>query len=517
MTKALSPSVRTVVDLLRDAADRLPERDSYVFLDGEGREIRTVNRAALELRARALGAHLVEQGLSGERALLVYPPGLEFLEAFYGCLFAGVVAVPVYPPDMNRFERSLAKLDAIHANARPAALLTTTEIAGMVGALNERSPVLAGARWLTTDDVPSTVAEAWRPQAIDERSLAFLQYTSGSTSSPKGVMVSHANMLANWELQRVHMGIGPETTAVSWLPLYHDMGLLGAATQAIYSDGLAVLMEPHTFLRRPVTWLEALSRYKSGKIITAGPNFAYDLAVRKVSSEAVSKLDLSCVTSALIAAEPIRAETVDRFAQHFGPAGFRRTSFFPAYGLAEATLIVTGARLTDGPIARSFDREALTRGTAAFPTEGTGTSRTSLVSSGQRITDDQTILIVGPETHVRCADRTIGEIWISGSSVACGYWENPSATRELFEARLTTGEGPFLRTGDLGFLDDGELFLTGRIKDLVIIHGVNHAPQDLELTAERAHPAIRRGCSAAFSVPSAEGVEQLVIVAEVDL
>ena len=522
MTKALSPSVRTVVDLLRDAADRLPERDAYIFLDGEGREIRTVNRAALELRARALGAHLIEQGLSGERALLVYPPGIEFLEAFYGCLFAGVVAVPVYPPDMNRFERSLAKLDAIHANARPAALLTTTEIAGMVGALNERSPVLAGARWLTTDDVPSTVAEAWRPQAIDERSLAFLQYTSGSTSSPKGVMVSHANMLANWELQRVHMGIGPETTAVSWLPLYHDMGLLGAATQAIYSDGQAVLMEPYTFLRRPVTWLEALSRYKGGKIITAGPNFAYDLAVRKVSAEAVSKLDLSSVTSALIAAEPIRAETVDRFAQHFGPAGFRRTSFFPAYGLAEATLIVTGARLTDGPIARSYDRDALTRGTATARAEGgatsptSPTSQTSLVSSGQRITEDQAILIVDPDTHVRRRDRTIGEIWISGSSVASGYWENPSATRELFEARLTTGEGPFLRTGDLGFLDDGELFLTGRIKDLVIIHGVNHAPQDLELTAERAHRAIRRGCSAAFSVPSAEGVEQLVIVAEVD-
>jgi 8-amino-7-oxononanoate synthase len=515
MTKAHSPSVRTVVDLLRDAADRLPDRDTYIFLDGEGREIRTVNRAALELRARALGAYMVEQGLGGERALLVYPPGIEFLEAFYGCLFAGVVAVPVYPPDMNRFERSLAKLDAIHADARPAALLTTTEIAGMVGALNERSPVLAGARWLTTDDVPSTLAEAWRPQAIDERSLAFLQYTSGSTSSPKGVMVSHANMLANWELQRVHMGIGPETTAVSWLPLYHDMGLLGAATQAVYSDGLCVLMEPYTFLRRPVTWLEALSRYK-GKIITAGPNFAYDLAVRKVSSEAVSKLDLRDVASALIAAEPIRAETVDRFAHHFGPAGFRRSSFFPAYGLAEATLIVTGARLSEGPIAKSFDRDALTRGTAVLRAGGTEEARTSLVSSGQRITDDQEILVVDPDTHVRCKDRTIGEIWVSGSSVACGYWQNPSATRELFGAMLSTGEGPFLRTGDLGFLDDGELFLTGRIKDLVIIHGVNHAPQDLELTAERAHPAMRRGCSAAFSVPSAEGVEQLVIVAEVD-
>ncbi|HSF43369.1 MAG TPA: AMP-binding protein, partial [Thermoanaerobaculia bacterium] len=495
MTPPPSLSAPPLLRLLRERAAEAPGRTGFRFLDATGAEAEVLTLGELDLRARTVAASLEEAGAVGERALILHPPGLGFVTSFLGCLYAGTVAVPAYPPGRNR---PPARLRSIAADARPRVVLAPAPIASTGRALAEKVPELGGVRWIDTDRLDPGLAEAWRETAPAPDAPAFLQYTSGSTSEPKGVVVTHGNLLHNEEAIRGAFGLSESSVVVGWLPLYHDMGLIGNVLQPLYAGAEAILMAPLSFLQRPALWLEAVSRYRA--TTSGGPNFAYDLCVRKVSEEEKAALDLSGWTVAFNGAEPVRAETVERFAQAFAPCGFRREAFYPCYGLAEATLFVTGGAPGEPPVVR--------------PVEAASPGSRPVVGCG-RAAAGQTVRIVDPESRAPVAPGRVGEIWVSGPSVAAGYWDRPAETERTFGARLAGGEGPYLRTGDLGFLADGELFVTGRLKDLIILRGRNHYPQDLERTAEASHEALRPGGGAAFSVDLG-GEERLVILHEVE-
>ncbi|MHA7627475.1 amino acid adenylation domain-containing protein [Corallococcus sp. M7] len=487
----MSPA--SLIELLRLRSAEAPGDQGYTFLvDGESEEA-ALTYGEFDRQARAIGAWLQANGARGERALLLFPPGNEYLTAFFGCLYAGVVAVPAYPPDVTRLNRSLPRLEAMVRDARARFVLTTEMIHGMAGMLFEQAPELAGLTWVATDALAPGLEDGWKDPGITGDALAFLQYTSGSTGSPKGVMLTHRNLLANLALIHRAFGHSRDSKGVIWLPPYHDMGLIGGLLQPLYGGFPVVLMSPIAFLQRPFRWLQAVSRY--GATTSGGPNFAYDLCVRKVSAEERATLDLSRWKVAFNGAEPIRPETLERFHEAFAPQGFRREAFYPCYGLAESTLIVTGHALGTAPV----------------------TDGVNLVGSG-RVLEGNTVRLVDARTARECAPGEEGEIWVAGASVGQGYWERPEESERVFRAKVE-GEGSdggrYLRTGDLGVLRGGELFVTGRIKDLIILRGRNLYPQDVESTTVRVHSALRPGCTAAFSV-ELEGEERLVIVQEVD-
>ncbi|MGW4400384.1 AMP-binding protein [Amycolatopsis nivea] len=504
----MSEPVDTVADLVRVRAQDQPGRVGYTFLaDGDEEELDLtyldVHRAALGVAARLRDAGV----RPGDRAILLLPPGLDYLVAFFGCLHAGVVAVPLYPPDPFQLDRSVPRLASVVADADAVAALTITPLLGFLDELTRRAPLLGELRWLSADDAPPADLDA-APVAIAPDSVAMLQYTSGSTADPKGVMVTHANLLHNSARIRELFRTGPESRGVSWLPPYHDMGLIGGLIQPLYAGASTVLLSPLHFLEKPLRWLRAVDRYRV--TTSGGPNFAYDLCARKADPAEIATWDLSCWEVAFNGAEPVRPATLRRFAETFAPAGFRAEAFLRCYGLAEATLIVTGvggafAGPVSGPL--SLDPEALSRD-AAEPADGTGTG-TELLSCGPSL-PGQRVEIVDPASGRPLPDGRTGEIWVSGPSVAAGYWRQPDLTARTFHARLDGGGPDFLRTGDLGFRHDGELVVTGRSKDLIIIRGRNHYPQDLELTAETAVPELRPGCSAAFTA----GDGELVLVHE---
>lgn len=508
------PSVEcsTLVELLRRRALYQPDRRAYTFLvDGETEEAH-LTYEELDRQARTIGALLQSVGAAGGRALLLYPPGLEYIAAFFGCLYAGVVAVPVYPPNPVRLERTLPRFRAIANDAQPLVALTTSPILSVADALFTQDPDFQAIHWLTTDNIAGDLAEEWQDSdVVESDSLAFLQYTSGSTAAPKGVMVAHSNLLHNLSLIHQCFEVTPDSRGVIWLPPYHDMGLIGGLLQPLYGGFPVTLMSPLDFLQRPLRWLQAISRYKGTH--SGGPNFAYDLCVRKITPEQRATLDLSSWELAFNGAEPVRCETLERFASAFEPCGFRREAFYPCYGLAEATLIVSGGLKAALPITYAVQGETL-ESARVVATSGEEEGVRTFVGCGQAL-GDQKIVIADPESFIQCPPDQVGEIWVSGPSVAQGYWNEPEGTEHTFRAYLAdTKEGPFLRTGDLGFLRDDELFVTGRFKDLIIIDGRNHYPQDIELTVEQSHPSLRAGCCAAFSV-DAGGEERLVVVAEV--
>ncbi len=506
---SLPPEGKNLIEVLRRQAVDRPHQRAYLFLEDGEVERESVTFAELDRRARALAAWLAAAGAAGERALLLYPPGLEFVTAFLGCLYAGVVAVPAYPPRANRPD---ARVQAIATDARPRFALSTRALHDRAAGLAIHNPALAGVRFVATEGIDPALAELWRPgPGLEPHDLAFLQYTSGSTATPKGVAVRHGNLVHNERMIQLAFGQSASSVVLGWLPLYHDMGLIGNVLQPLYVGATCVLMSPVAFLQRPGRWLQAISRYRA--TTSGGPNFAYELCVQKIGPEERPGLDLSSWAVAYNGAEPVRAETLERFAAAFAPCGFRRTAFYPCYGLAEATLFVSGGAAGTAPAVRELDAQALERHQAAAPRPGAAVRR--LVSCGQPWLG-QRVAIVDPESGRPCPDGTVGEIWIAGPSVAGGYWERPEETAATFGARLPElGEAPFLRTGDLGVLSGGELFLTGRIKDLIILRGRNLYPQDLERTAERSHPGLRPGCGAAFAV-EAGGEERLVIVQEVE-
>ncbi|MET7454867.1 fatty acyl-AMP ligase [Streptomyces sp. NPDC005574] len=503
---------RSLVDLLTTHASHQPDRTAYRYLvtgDCDG-EIQDITYGQLAVRTRAIAAWLQERGLAGSRAMLLYPPGLEFISGYLGCLSAAVVAVPGVPPQgRSQNHRALTRMKRLIADADAKVILGGREVIAALGAMAEHLPELAGITCVVTEDIPDETAAAWREPDLTAESVAFLQYTSGSTSAPRGVTVTHGNLMANEHAITERMGHTPEAVAahdhemfVSWLPVYHDMGLIGPVLNTVHLGVTATLFSPLHFLQRPQRWLTAISRYRPHT--TGGPNFAYELCLKHATPELLDDLDLGSWKVAFNGAEPVRAATLRRFTDTFAPAGFRREAFYPCYGLAEATLIVTGGSVDAPP----------TLAEAASAGPHAGAADAAAVSSG-RPAPGTTVVVADPERQEELPEGEVGEIWVAGASVAKGYWRNTLATRETFRARLAGREERFLRTGDLGFLRDGELFVTGRLKDLLVIDGRNHYPQDLELSAEMCHPALRPGCTAAFSVDGGVAGEQPVLVAEV--
>lgn len=493
-----------LVDRARELARTRGDAPAFTWLrDGE-EEDGCLSFADLDAHARKIAAHLGERGLRGERALLSYTPGLEFVAAFLGCLYAGVTAVPMSTP-RNDSAASLAL--AIARHAEPAIRLGDTVA---LGASWNALGLFAELEKLATDSLSLADGERWSPGPVDLEDVALLQYTSGSTGRPKGVQVTHLNLMRNEAMIAVAFGHGADTRFVSWLPMFHDMGLMGNVLQPLFLGVHGVLMAPSAFVQKPVRWLQAMSRYRA--TTTGAPNFAYDLCVQRVRPEQMEGLDLSCWRLAYNGSEPVRSGTLERFSAKFAPAGFRREAFYPCYGLAEATLFVSGGRHDAPCVQIHVDGEELAEHRVR-PVEVSDPRARSLVGCGRAWLGSR-VLIVDPRTRLACDEDQVGEIWVQGEHVARGYRGPPDPEDDSFAARLASGEGPFLRTGDLGFVRDGELFVTGRSKDLVIQNGRNLYPQDLELVAAQSNPALRVDFAAAFGVESEAG-ERLVLVLEV--
>ncbi len=507
------PDASTFVEFLCRRALHHPDRVAFTFLiDGELEGAR-LTYAELDRRARAIGAWLQQHVAPGERALLVYPSDLEFISAFFGCLYGGVIAVPTYPPQ-TRTKRSIAKVQAITDDVQPAAVLTTSSITSTVESVFAQVQNLHGVPLINTDSFDNNLAAAWQDPEVDSSTLAFLQYTSGSTGMPKGVMLTHGNLLHNAAIVYRQYELTSEEHGLSWLPLYHDMGLIGMVIEALYAGAQTTIMSPAAFLQRPVRWLQAISRTRA--TMSGAPNFAYDLCVRKITPEQKQELDLSSWTKAFNGSEPVHHETLERFVEAFASCGFRPSHFLPSYGLAEATLLISGMRKETPPTVLTIRADALKQNRVVKVSTGSPHEDIRTCVGSGLPPSDLKVVIAHPELLTMCSPGEIGEIWASGPSIAQGYWQRTEETQRTFQAYLAdTGEGPFLRTGDLGFMQDGELFITGRLKDLIIIRGRNYYPQDIERIVEQSHPALRPSCGIAFSIDALDE-EQLVIVHEVE-
>ena len=501
------PGPQSLVDVLRYRAARQPGDYAYIFLSDRGQEVARLTFAELERLAAIVAARLSSHTHPGDRVLLVFPPGLDFLISFYGCLLAGAIAVPIMVPRRTGGRDWTA---AIVADCAPRVALTSPELARLRPELAARFAQTQCA-WLVADpaDESSVLKLPVRPPA----ELAFLQYTSGSTSLPKGVMVTHRNLIANLGMIRTALGNARSSTHVSWVPLYHDMGLILNALGALYVGALCVLMAPVTFMQRPLVWLRAIDRYRAE--VAGAPNFAFDLCVARFRAEQLVGVDLSSWKVAFNGAEPVRASSLRQFAETFKPYGFSAAALYPCYGLAEATLMVSGRHRGVGPITRAVSRASLLQGQIHPPANDDDCG--TLVGCGRSLPGEQ-LAIVDAETGALLGPGIIGEIWVAGPNVAAGYWQKPEISAATFQASLAgRSDQCWLRTGDLGFVDEqGELFITGRIKDVIIIRGMNHYPQDIEDTVQNCHPALRRNCGAAFTVLGSDGQEELVVVQEVE-
>jgi len=486
----------TLVDILQIRAQEHPHQTIYNFLtDGETEEI-SLTYGQLEQNAKAIAAHLQAVCSPQDRVLLLFPAGLEYITAFFGCLYAGVIAIPAYPPRPNR---SLGRIQNILQNAQTNLALTNSETLQGLSRQLEGTPELQSLRWITTDTLNHNSEHNWHPPNISADDIAFLQYTSGSTAEPKGVKIAYKNLLHNLEAIHRCFRHSEQSRGLIWLPPYHDMGLIGGVLQPLFGDFSVTLMSPLMFLQNPLRWLQAISRYQA--TTSGGPNFAYDL-------------DLSSWQVAFNGAEPINHQTLSKFAETFAPYGFDYSAFYPCYGMAEATLIISGGSKNAAVVTKTVQGKALQENKIIDAHSNESYPHT-LVSCGTSLVN-QKIAIANPETLVSCQPGEVGEIWVSGSSIAQGYWRQPEITAATFDAYLKdTQEGPFLRTGDLGFLDQGELFFTGRLKDMIVIKGRNHYPQDIEKTVEQTTSWIRPGCVASFSI-DIQGEEKLIVLAEVE-
>ncbi|MDZ8092350.1 MAG: fatty acyl-AMP ligase [Nostoc sp. DedQUE05] len=497
--------IANFIDIVKARALIEPDKTSFIFLQDGETEVAKLTYKELDQQAKAIASQLQSIINPGARALLLYPPGLDFIAAFFGCLYAGVIAVPAYPPRRNQHQ---SRLEAIIADAQPLVVLTTSDLFANISNQLSQNQQFPNLHYIATNNILSS--ENFTPYQASPDTLAFLQYTSGSTGIPKGVMITHSNLLHNSQLIQSCFQDTPDSLGVSWLPPYHDMGLIGGVLQPLYVGAPTILMSPVAFIQKPWRWLQAISRYKA--TTSGGPNFAYELCVKKITLEQKAELDLSNWILAFNGAEPIRIETLERFATAFKSCGFRQEAFYPCYGMAEATLLVSGGLKTSLPSVCQVDKAALEKHQIVADVN-TSENLQKMVGCGYARLD-QKIAIVDPELQIPCPEGKVGEIWVSGASVAMGYWQQLDLTEQTFNAYLAD-EGPFLRTGDLGFLQHGELFVTGRIKDLIIIRGCNHYPQDIEQTVQQSHPALVVGSGAAFVV-DLNGEQKLVVVQEVE-
>ncbi len=508
MTKASihqPKSYDTLVKALQSHALENPDSPAFGFLtDGEKLE-QTMTFAQLDARARQIGAYLQDIDAIGERIVLLYPPCLEFIAAFMGCLYAGAVAVPVSPPHSVH---TAPRLLSILQDADPCAILSSESSRDILDLPNIGEDI-HDVHWQVTEILPGDLAAAWKQPEINSSTLAFLQYTSGSTGNPKGVIVTHDNLLHNYAMLYSSFERDTEDiVTVSWLPLYHDMGLIGHVISPMVHGCQSIIMSPFAFLKRPIRWLEAISKFKAHA--SGGPNFAYRLCVEKTTPDMREGLDLSTWRTAYSGAEPVRSASFDRFAETFAPYGFDPQARIPVYGLAEATLFVTGGTQPFDMVTATVSRSKLSENSIE-PASPDSADATTLVGCGHAWLE-QEVVIVDPDTCKQVEDGIVGEIWVRGRSVAKGYWNKPELTKQTFGAVLD-GEGGYLRTGDLGFIRENELFITGRVKDLIIVRGYNHYPEDIELTVEKSHEAIRQGSGAVFSLTDGD-TEELVIAYE---
>jgi len=506
-------AAENMVHVLHHHAQVQPDRSAFVYLlDGEAEE-EVLTFAQLDQHARAIAVRLLERNLAGERVLLAYPSGVDFIAGFFGCLYAGCVAVPVALPH----KRTLDPFRAICTDADARAVLSTAAAAAqhhaMIALDRTTQSTIATILWLATDEMPRALAEHWKMPDISPQTLAMLQYTSGSTSEPKGVMISHANLMHNTRAIEQAFSMDCDT-GMFWLPAYHDMGLIGGVLEPILAGITCVLMAPSAFLQQPIRWLAAISKYRA--TISGGPNFAYDLCLRKITDEQLATLDLSCWSLAFVGAEPVQAQTLEKFADRFAPCGFDAAAFYPCYGLAESTLMVSGTPRGSGAKALAFDYAALCDNRAVVANNDDSKTQ-RLVSCGIPITTS-TVVIADPQSCRQISSGRIGEVWIKGASVAQGYWNNPSQSEHTFSAQLRPdaehagkSSDSFLRTGDMGFVLDGELYLTGRLDDLLIIRGMNHHPQDMESTIRQSHSHLENSFGAVFTVAGRVGIEDAEI------
>lgn len=501
-----SVEATTLIEVLQTQAHHRPHHMAFRFLDDDGATELTY--AELDSQARVLGAWLQEHQPKGERVLLLFPPGLSFIAAFFGCLYAGAIPVPAYPPKRNRHG---ARLQAILESAQPRVILYAEALTKAVIHFLRHLPPPSDSMVVSLEEVWASSPGNWNVPRLQRDDVAMLQYTSGTLAQPKGVALSHANILENMRLIHQAFLHTTKSRGLIWLPPYHDMGLMGGILQPLYVGFPVTLMAPTDFLRHPLRWLKAISETQA--TTSGGPNFAYDLCVRAFTPEAMDGINLESWEVAFNGAETVQAATLDRFVETFKPYGFRRKTFLACYGLAESTLFVSGGHKLRAPSSLPVDDTQLKQHRVR-PCASSSLAMRRLVSVG-RLPASSQVLIVDPDSRVRCPPHTVGEVWMSGTSVAQGYWRQTEATKVTFQAFLEdTGEGPFLRTGDLGFIWKGQLFITGRLKELIIIHGRNHYAQDIERTVERSHDGLRQGHGAAFALATREG-DKLVVVQEV--
>ncbi|WP_242038749.1 AMP-binding protein [Anabaena lutea] len=498
-----------MVDLLRYRALNQPNQIAFTYLEDEEGLESTLTYQQLDAKAKTIAVYLQNISTSGERVLLLYPPGLDYIAAFFGCLYAELIAIPLYPPRNNR---NMSRIQAIMEDSQAQIALTNHQSLINVQTLLNHAPDLKKLQWLATDKIDENIADQWESKSVSSVSIAYLQYTSGSTSTPKGVMISHKNALENSAEIAISWKTGTDSILVSWLPHFHDFGQIYGVIQPIYNGFPCIFMSPASFIQKPVRWLKAISDYKATH--SGAPNFAYDLCADKIKPEQRENLDLSTWEVTVNGAEPVRKQTLEKFHQVFAPYGFRWSTFYPGYGLAEATLKVSSARKNNSSTILTVQADSLAKNLIVEASADEPFART-LVGCGSTVLNAK-VVIVDTESFTQSPSGQVGEIWVSGPSIAQGYWGRFEETQRTFGAYLTdNGEGPFLRTGDLGFLKDDELFITGRIKDLIVIRGSNHYPQDIELTAEKSHPSLRSGYSAAFAIDENEQ-EKLVIVCEIE-
>ena len=504
-----SPPETNFMERLRYWAAASPDRVAYRYLDHGEKETESATFAQLDESARAIAANLVVKGYAGKRAVLMYPPGLDFIRAFLACHYAGVVPVPAYPPRRNR---NMARVNSISENCHAAVALTVRTVIERSRTWLKDAPKLDSLDWIATEEVPLDMANDWVAPKIASSDAGLIQYTSGSTGTPKGVVLTHYNLISNCRMITHAFEVSNGTQACTWLPAYHDMGLIGGILNPLYLGATQIVMSPVAFLTYPIRWLRAVSDYKC--TVTGGPNFAYAWCTTKITEEQCEGLDLSTWEVAFNGAEPVRSDVIEEFNKKFAPYGFNPKAHYPCYGMAETTLLVTGGDRNVAPVIRAFDRNELVQHRVREVSADDRVGR-NLVGCGH-VLPNEDVQIVQPETRRPLPENEIGEIWINSPSCGMGYFERPEMTAEFFEARLSPDNGKqYVRSGDLGFMHQGELFVCGRLKDMIIVRGVNRYPQDIEATVESCDPTTRSGGAAAFAVTRWDR-EHLVIVCEVD-
>ena len=499
-----------LLSILDQRASQNPEKLAYIFLKDRENQEQTITYQQLSQISKRIATRLQSLIPPGARALLLYPQGLDFITAFLGCLSAGIIAVPAYPPKRNQ---KISRLIAIIEDCQPQIILTTSSLLENIQPKIKDFLDLSVTQFLATDNLNNDEDFEFYLPDISGNTLAFLQYTSGSTGSPKGVMISHDNIAHNSVYIQKAFQLTEKSVSVTWLPSFHDMGLIDGIIQPLYTGFLGVVMSPESFLKNPIVWLQAITKYRATH--SGGPNLGYELCVRRITPEQQKILDLSSWVSAYNGAEPIRRKTLDNFSDKFRSSGFKSQYFYPCYGMAEATLMISGGNIKDEPVYLNVQSEFL-KDNQIVEAEKDSKNYQELVGCGH-VWQDMEVKIVDPKSCLECGENQVGEIWVSGSSIAQGYWQEEEKTIATFQAKLanTTDERKFLRTGDRGFLRAGELFITGRIKDVIIIWGRNHYPQDIEYSVQQSHQALRLDCGAAFTI-EIENQEKLVIVQEVE-